>query len=113
MIVKEPSSLLIPANEIGVFSCKALCDGFQCNGFWVINGTHRNVVDEDRMVSNYSRAPNGNEYTLTLTVNASEAMDNTRVHCKYEALTGNMNGISRSTMVYLFVISSIKIRHYI
>lgn len=56
------------------------------------------------MKSNYSQAPNGNEYTLTLTVNASEAMNNTAIRCKYEALNGNMNNIIHTPTVNLFVI---------
>ena len=101
--MKMPSPLLIPANEIGMFSCKALCEGFQCTGFWIINDTQRITVNEQRMMSHYSSS--GNEYTLTLTVNASEAMNNTRIQCKYEA-SGNVHGITRSATVSLFVISS-------
>ena len=61
------------------------------------------------MMSHYT--PNGHEYTLTLIVNASEAMSNTRIRCKYEALSGNMNNIIHSPTVYLFVISSMNHLH--
>ena len=106
--MKEPLSLLVPVNKTGVFSCKALCVGFHCNGYWIIDGVQHTVVNQHRMMSHFY-SPNGTEYMLMLTVNASEAMSNTSIRCRYEALSGNMNGIIHSATVYLFVISSKKI----
>ena len=109
--MKEPLSLLVPVNKTGMFSCKALCIGFYCNGYWIIDGVQHIVVNKHGMMSNF-HSPNTNEYTLTLTVNASEGMNNTSIQCRYEALSGNMNGITHSATVYLFVISSKKFIKY-
>ena len=46
-------------------------------------------------------------YILTLTVNASNSLNNTRISCRYEA-TGNRHDIEYSTQAYLFVISSMR-----
>ena len=104
MIVKEPLPLLIPVNESGIFSCKALCMGVQCTGHWIINGRQYNEVNEHGMMSNFSYS-HTHERTLTLTVNASESMNNTSIKCRYEALIG-ANYIIDSATVYLFVMSS-------
>ena len=105
--MKEPLSLLIPANKTGVFSCKALCVEFHCYGYWIIDGVQHTMVNKHGMMS-YFYSPNISEYILTLTVNASEVMNNTSIQCRYEALSGNINGITHSATVYLFVISSKK-----
>ena len=98
IIEKEPSSLLIPANEIGVFSCQASC---HCNGYWIVNGTRHHSINTHRMISNYAESRG----TLTLTVNASEAMNGTSVQCNYEE-NGIGTGYNYSERVYLLVISS-------
>ena len=98
IIEKEPSSLLIPANEIGVFSCQARC---RCNGYWKVNGTRHHSIDTRRMISNYTESSG----TLTLTVNASEAMNNTSIQCNYEE-NGIGIGYNYSAIVYLLVVSS-------
>ena len=105
IIVKEPSPLLIPADNVGVFSCKALCDGvLHCSGYWIINGTLHHTVTEPRMNSNYQEE---NENTLTLTVNVSEAMNGTSIQCRYEA-DGDNNGYNKSATVHLFLILSMQ-----
>ena len=50
---------------------------------------------------------NGNvyTYTLTLTVNASGAMNNTAVQCEFQAI-GDRNDFNQSAIVNLFVFSS-------
>ena len=98
IIEKEPSSLLIPANEIGVFSCQARC---HCNGYWKVNGTRHHSINTRRMISNYTESSG----TLTLTVNASEVMNNTSIQCNYEE-NGIRTGYNYSKIVYLLVISS-------
>ena len=106
-IVKEPAPLLISANKIGVFSCKAFCNGFlSCFGYWIINNKSRYTITESQMNSNFTT--NENENTLTLTVNASEAMNNTSIRCRYEA-NGDHEGFDESETVLLFVISSTQI----
>ena len=108
MIVKEPAPLLISANKIGVFSCKALCNGFpSCSGYWILNNKPRYIISESRMNSSFTPTENDHENTLTLTVNASEAMNNTSIRCKYEA-NGNHEGFNESETVFLFVISSMQ-----
>lgn len=106
-IVKEPSSLLLPVNKIGVFSCKALCESYQCLGFWVVNDS---VSDfQNNTVPGMYYRFQGNMtagYTLTLTVNASEALNNTRIRCRYEP-GGNRDGQHpHSTTAYLLVVTS-------
>ena len=108
IIVKEPSSLLIPADKVGVFLCKALCDGVPgCWGYWIINGTPRYTVNEPQMNSTYQRNTSENENTLTLTVNASEAMNGTSIQCRYEA-DGDNNGSDKSATVFLYLILSMQ-----
>ena len=102
--MKEPLSLLVPVNTSGTFSCKALCVGFQCSAFWIIDGVQHGAVNEPGMWSHFDHS-NG-EYTLTLTVNASEAMNNTSIKCRYENLSGRRFHIIDSDTVYLYVISS-------
>ena len=102
MIVKEPAPLLISTNKIGAFSCKALCNGFpSCSGYWILNNKPRYTISERRMNSSLEND------TLTLTVNASEAMNNTSIRCRYEA-NGNHDSFNESETVFLFVISSMQ-----
>ena len=108
MIVKEPAPLLISANKIGVFSCKALCNGFpSCSGYWILNNTPHYTIDESRMNSSFTTSENDRDNTLTLTANASEAMNNTSIRCRYEA-NGSHEGFDESETVFLFVISSMQ-----
>jgi hypothetical protein len=81
---------------------------FQCSGHWIIDGEQQHEVSERGMMSKFSHSQSENEYTLTLTVNASETMNNTSIQCRYAALSGEMNQISDSTTVYLLVMSSKK-----
>ena len=107
VILKEPVALLIPANETGEVSCHAQCEGYRCNGFWIINDTlHRRGVNKPGMLSMLTNSVNGSEYTytLTLTVSASEAMNNTTIQCEFEA-TGHRTDYNQSAIVNLFVIS--------
>ena len=108
MIVKEPAPLLISTNKIGVFSCKALCNGFpSCSGYWILNNTPHYIIDKSRMNSSFTTSENDRENTLTLTVNASETMNNTSIRCRHEA-DGNHEGFDESETVFLLVISSTK-----
>lgn len=99
-LVEGPSTLLLPVNENGTFSCKALCDHV-CSAYWVINGSDL-PPDMLRMHQQYD----GNTsvgYTLTLTINASHTFNNTRIACRYEA-NGVRDDIDLSTSAFLFVI---------
>ena len=60
------------------------------------------------MRSTWTHSVNGNDsytYTLTLTVNASDAMNDTAVQCEFEA-TGHRNDFNQSAIAKLFIISS-------
>ena len=52
-----------------------------------------------------TQSVNGNvyTYTLTLTVNASDAMNNTTIQCEFEA-SGDRNDFNQSAIVNLYVI---------
>ena len=100
---------MIPADKIGVFSCKAQCNGFpSCSGYWIINGISRYTISQPRMNASLSGPRYTNEsgfmYTLTLTVNASEAINDTSIKCRYEA-NGDHNGSDESEPVFLFISS--------
>ena len=108
LIQKEPSSLLIPNNEIGHFSCHAQCKGFLCTGYWIISEKPQQTnFNKQGMWPWLTHSVNGSvyTYTLTLTVNASDAMNNTTIQCEFEA-TGDRNDFNQSAIVKLFVISS-------
>ena len=91
VIEKQPSSLLIPVNEIGVFSCVASCSSPQCVGRWRINDSYAhpyNSNEPDEMFVNmgFMFPPDQtyqNQHTLTLMVNASEAVNNIRLQCEF------------------------------
>ena len=117
-IVQEPSSLLIPVNEAGVFSCKAVCNT-TCFGAWIINGSYLQDGTEARRQLesqgfNLSISPQWNnllrEYTITLLVNASETVNNTDIQCAY-SLPGDFNLNVKSKSAKLLVLSvSCKLR---
>ena len=103
--MKKPLPLLVPVNTNGTFSCKALCVG-SCIASWIIDGEqHGGVVNEHGMRSQFDHS-NDNEYTLTLTVNVSEEMNNTSIKCRYELYQRGRIHIIDSDTVYLYVISS-------
>ena len=91
MIVEQhPVSLLIPVDETAVFTCKAKCDN-RCTVYWVINGT--DIYDEQQhsqfqqmgfTFSHHKDSQNSSMYNTRLTVNATEAINNTNVSCVFE-----------------------------
>ena len=91
MIEKHPSSILIPVNEIGVFSCVANCSTADCVGLWRINGEYTHPYSdepEERFVDMGFTFPpdqtHGSLHTITLMVNASEAVNNTIIRCEFD-----------------------------
>ena len=72
--------------QVAHFFCKALYVGFQCSAYWIIDGVQRGAINEHGMRSHIDHS-NNNEYTSTLTVNASEAMNNTSIKCRCENLS--------------------------
>ena len=103
-LVEGPTTLLLPVNKNGTFFCKAQCN-HQCAAYWLINGSelymHNNMQQMHRQL--YGNTSVG--YTLTLTVNATNTLNNTRVRCRYEA-SGERHGFVYSTEAFLLVISS-------
>lgn len=102
VIEESPSTLLIPVNIEAKFSCKSDCN--YCSGRWYINGS--NTLDN-----------NGNPYpeysdfqfrrmgdgTLTVTVNASVAMNNTKFYCIFRASGDSTESASSETATLLVI----------
>lgn len=111
-LLEEPSSLLIPANEIGTFSCQALCVTHQCTGHWLINNSysHTSHMYEPKvelLMKGFMFPANensGDEYILKLVVNASESVNNTDVRCEFD-VSGSSETV-QSMPATLLVISS-------
>lgn len=102
----HPSSLLVPINEIGVFTCKARC--VQCSGHWIINGLYTDP--EDQFIAKGFMFPpmqqSDSEILMTLRVNASEVVNNSVISCEFNPNGGEgRSNYSRSAK--LLVITSI------
>ena len=88
IIEEHPLSLRIPVNETAVFTCKARCEK-QCNTFWVINDNHtysenqHSLFEQMGFVFSVGRESQ-KLYNATLTVKATEAVNNTSVSCVFE-----------------------------
>ena len=115
VIEEQPSSLLIPVNEIGVLSCAASCFPSQCVGRWKINGDYTHPYNEQpsEMFVNLGfifppDQTHGNKRTMTLMVNASEAVNNMTIGCEFEISIHEYNLSETAT---LLVISGEK-NHY-
>ena len=102
-IVAHPSSLLVPVNEIGVFTCRARCN--MCSGYWIINDSFTQPARDQLMIKGF-RFPEdqwqGDELTMTITVNASEVVNNTRISCEFDP-NGGGNSVSSSTARMLVI----------
>ena len=89
IIQENPSSLLIPSGHIGTFTCKAVCVNFACLGYWIINNssTQNQRVMSDLENKGFSfthvQMINQNGYVLTMTVNATETVNNSEIQCKF------------------------------
>ena len=112
-IIKHPLPLLVPVNQTGNFSC--ICNGTEiCSiGNWVINGTHIEFNDdierlkfEEKGFTFHKSVKNGSQYTYALTVNASEAINNTVISCNFEPQGDNDSNAFASMDAKLLVISS-------
>ena len=110
MILEHPSSLMIPVNSTGSFSC--VCNGSCQLGKWVINGTHTDIHSEGRSQSEekgfiFTKPEKcQSTYTYTLTVNASEIINDTVIFCDFEPSGNSLNGSISSMKATLLVISS-------
>ena len=107
--LEQPSSLLIPVNRIGVFSCRAHCAARSCDWYWIINNESRSnqaVQQQKGFSSQISQNTSTKEYILTLTVNASTSVNNTNIQCQY-SLGGDNDPVGdwRSRLATLLVVS--------
>ena len=109
-IEEHPLSLLIPVNETAFFSCKAHC-ARKCNIiYWVINATHAydNYKQEQFKQIGFTFSEdkedeNSNEYIGTLTVNATEAINNTQMYCVFEETVGNGSSVHSKNATLLTI----------
>ena len=104
----HPSSLLVPINEIAVFTCKAR-SCFSCSGYWVINSSYTEVPDEF-IAKGFTFPPMQNdsdELLMTLLVNASEVINNSVISCEFDPSGGRGSRI-QSRRATLLVIASKK-----
>ena len=109
-IVAHPSSLLVPINEIAVFSCKAR-SCFSCSGYWIINNSYTEPPDEF-IAKGYSFPPMQNysdELLMTLLVNASEVVNNSVISCEFDP-SGGIGSRIKSRCATLLVITSKKLK---
>ena len=111
MIEEHPSSLLITVNETGDFSCRASCVS-PCLGHWVINGEstefndlRSKFTDKGFIFPGSNPTKYGNEYVLKLSVKASEANNNSTIHCDYQLFDSPFN-TEQSKTARMLVISS-------
>lgn len=103
MIIEHPSSLMIPVNAVGSFSCA--CNDSRWRGYWIINGSYIDSNDKRSKFEEigFSFTKNGSAYTLT--VNASEAINNTLLFCDFEPIGNNLNSSISTMNAMLLVIS--------
>ena len=81
--------MLLTANEIGNFTCRAHCDS-PCVGKWVIDNETVQNAESNSEHSKWSKKgftfqkfSLENEYVLRLSVNASTANNNSVIQCEY------------------------------
>lgn len=107
-IVANPSSLLVPVNEMGAFTCKARCN--QCLGNWIVNDSF--TFRRDQLIEKGFRFLedrwNGDELTMMLTVNASEAVNNTSISCEFDP-NGDGDSVPSARATLLVISSKYKI----
>ena len=121
VIEEHPSSLLIPANEVVTFKCRANClhATVPCGGYWFLNRTHNfhptigidncSTLSGTQICHSLKVKQNSSGFwqELTLTVNASVYVNDTEISCRYRPsgdTTSDKRVISKSAT--LLVISS-------
>lgn len=107
MIEEHPMSLLIPVNATAVFTCKADC-AEKCHMYWVINGNNLDTQQERSQTGFiFSVDREGeNKYITMLSVNATEAINNTEVYCVFEKI-GDIDDSNHSLTATLLVVAGI------
>ena len=108
-IEEGPLSLLLPSGQIGIFSCKARC--IHCHGYWIINNnvTSRNKDHLEAMGFSFSDiySPETNQHNMTMTVNASEIVNGSKIQCRYSSTSYLPESCeTRSNEATLLVIAS-------
>ena len=111
-IIEEcPLSLAIPANQIGSFSCKAICVSRGCNGYWIIDNNHSQIAEVFLESKGFEINPvqqtnqTTHEYTLTLRVNASAVVNNSQIVCEF-VLMGDGGTHNRSNNTATLIVLS-------
>ena len=100
LILEHPSSLLVPVNKTAVFTARAFCMN-QCYSVWSVNQSYN--FDTNEFVP-FSGLWNGDELSVTLSVNVSESINNTKVCCEFDE-PGIDGGRLSSETATLIVIS--------
>ena len=107
-IVANPSSLLVPVNEVGTFTCKARCN--LCTGRWIVNNSF--IFRRDQLIEKgiqfLEDRWNGDELTMILTVNASEAVNNTNISCEFDP-NGDGDSVPSASATLLVIRSKYKL----
>ena len=101
----HPSSLLVPTNEIGVFTCRASC--IPCSGHWIINSMYTDPQTQF-IQKGFIFPPNEeseSELIMMLKVNASEVVNNSVISCEFDP-DGGEGTRARSNPATLLVITS-------
>ena len=101
----HPSSLLVPINEIGVFTCKARC--VSCSGYWIINNLYTDpqtgFIEKGFMFPPMQQSDS--ELFMALKVNASEVVNNSVISCEFDP-NGGEGARVQSRSAELLVITS-------
>lgn len=107
-IAAHPSSLLVPINEVGVFTCVAR-SCFGCSGYWIIDSKYSDPPDQF-IAKGFIFPPmqrSDNELLMTLKVNASEIVNNSEIYCEFDPNGGEGSRVL-SRHATLLVIASKK-----
>ena len=107
----HPSSLLVPINEIGVFTCKARC--VSCSGHWTINYLYTDPQTKfmEKGFMFPTMQPSDSELFMVLKVNASEVVNNSVISCEFDPDGGEGTRV-QSKSANLLVITSKKSKQY-
>ena len=108
-IVEHPSSLVVPVNEIAVFSCTARCTPSQCDsqleGRWFINDTFGPMY--------YG----GNNLSMSLMLNTSNARNNSKVRCNFGLNeiqhSGELKHVDSEAATLIFMDGELQLINYV
>ena len=105
-IEEHPLSLLVPVNETAIFSCKAKCES-GCLVLWGINGNmyQYDPLEIQQNGFTFSLDKDNGSIIMNVTVNATEAINNTDIYCVFEKDGDNVLLSVRSKNATLLVIT--------